>query len=178
MKILIAYASLEGQTRKIVTAAARALQDAGAEVQMFDTADKAAPLAFDTVDRVILAAPVHERRHPLTFEVFIGAHRADLQARKTLMLSVSLNAAFAEGQEEARDYLTEMEMRTKFAADRNVLVAGAVQAGSYEYFETQILRHVVLRDLDYDISDGPKEFTDWDALKSEVAAFLEEPVAG
>ncbi|MGZ2258515.1 flavodoxin domain-containing protein [Roseobacter sp. A03A-229] len=177
MTVLIAYASLEGQTRKIADFVAEAARTAGAEVQMFDTADKTAPIDFSMIDHVVLAAPVHERRHPLTFEVFVGAHRSDLEARPVLMLSVSLNAAFDEGQEEAQEYVTEMEMRTRFTPDRTLLVAGAVQAGSYEYFETQILRHVVLRDFDYDVSDGPKEFTDWDALQEALGAFLKEPAA-
>ncbi|WP_300056137.1 flavodoxin domain-containing protein [uncultured Roseobacter sp.] len=175
MTVLMAYASLEGQTGKIAGFVADHLRQAGVAVEVFDTADKTAPLDVDGFERAVLAAPVHERRHPLTFEVFLGAHRTELEARPTLMLSVSLNAAFAEGRAEAQEYVTEMEMRTRFAATRTLLVPGAVQAGSYEYFETQILRHVVLRDFDYDVSDGPKEFTDWAALRQELDAFATAP---
>lgn len=174
MTVLIVYASVEGQTRKIADFVAAEVRKAGHEIHRFDAADKTAPVAFDAVDRVILAAPVHERRHPQTFEVFVGAHRADLQALPTLMLSVSLSAAFPEGLEEAQEYLTEMEMRTKFKPSKELLVAGAVRTSSYDYFESQILRHVVLRDHSYDPSEGEQEFTDWDALANELAAFLKE----
>lgn len=171
MTVLIAYASLEGQTRKIAEFARKELREAGANVDMFDTSDRTAPVDFDPIDRVVLAAPVHERRHPQTFEVFVAAHRADLQARPTLMLSVSLKAAFAEGRPEAQEYLTEMEMRTGYSADQSLLVAGAVRTGGYEYFETQILRHVVLRDHAFDPHDGPHEFTDWQALSQTLSGF-------
>ncbi len=177
MTVMIAYASLEGQTRKIAEVLAAEVRATGEGVQMHDTADQPAPGGLDAVDRVILAAPVHERRHPQTFEGFVGAQRAHLAARPTLLLSVSLNAAFDEGYPEAQEYVTEMEMRTCFKATWTLLVAGAVQAGSYEYFQTQILRHVVLRDFDYDISDGPREFTDWAALRADVGAFLSAPAA-
>ena len=177
MTVLIAYASLEGQTRKIAEFAEKQLRQAGVEVEMFDTSNKMEPVDFDPIDRVILAAPVHERRHPQTFEVFVAAHRADLQARPTLMLSVSLKAAFAEGREEAQEYLTEMEMRTRYSADQSLLVAGAVRSGGYEYFETQVLRYIVLRNHDFDPQDGPHEFTDWQQLKAVLAGLTSKAPA-
>jgi hypothetical protein len=57
---------------------------------------------------------VHERRHPKTFEVAIGAAKQDLARIPTLMMSVSLKAAFPEGLEEAQGYLTKMDLRTGF----------------------------------------------------------------
>lgn len=174
MTVLIVHASIEGQTGKIADFVEAEVRKAGHEVARFDADEKTAPVFFDDVTKVILAAPVHERRHPETFEVFVSAHRADLQARPSLMLSVSLSAAFPEGMEEAQEYLTEMEMRTRFKATAEALVAGAVRTGSYDYFQSQVLRHVVLRDREYDAGGGPQEFTDWDALAAQVADFLQD----
>ena len=115
---------------------------------------------------------MHERRHPASFEAFVQAHRDKLAKRRSLVLSVSLKAAFAEGLEEARDYLTEMLMRTHFEPDDTALVAGAVRPESYGYFETEIIRQVVLSDKNIDPEDGAREFTDWGALKKTVTAFL------
>jgi menaquinone-dependent protoporphyrinogen oxidase len=174
MKILIAYGTVEGQTGKIADFIAGKARAMGHEVALFDTSQKLAPVSLDGVDRVILAASVHERRHPQTFEVFVSAQRTELAACKTLMLSVSLSAAFENGLEEAMDYLTEMEMRTRFTPDQSALVAGAVKTGSYDYFASQVVRHVVLKDRNYDPSAGEHEFTDWDALSDRVEAFLAE----
>jgi menaquinone-dependent protoporphyrinogen oxidase len=124
------------------------------------------------VNQVILAAPVHERRHPKNFEVAIGAAKQDLAKRPTLMISVSLKAAFPEGLEEAQDYLTEMQMRTEFEPTEALLVAGAVRTCGYDYFQSQIIRHVVLDGQDVELIDGVREFTDWDALATSVASFL------
>ena len=91
------------------------------------------------------------------------------------MLSVSLSVAFESGQEEAREYLTEMEMRTDFKPTADALVAGAVRSSSYGYFEAQVVRHVVLRNRNYDPSEGEHEFTDWKDLARAVSDFLTAP---
>ncbi|WP_102109425.1 flavodoxin domain-containing protein [Oceaniglobus roseus] len=172
MTILILYATCEGQTHKIARFATDTLRAAGQEVALVDVTAKTAAVSLDGADAVILAAPVHERRHPEAFEVLLAARREELKEKRTLMLSVSLSAAFPEGLEEAQDYLTEMEMRTGFTPDAEALVAGAVKTGEYDYFASQLIRHVVLRGRPYDPARGAHEFTDWDALRETLASFL------
>ncbi len=173
MSVAILFESIEGQTRKIAEYVADRVGKAGLAVTLIDVGDKLIRVSFDGVDKVILAAPVHERRHPEAFEVFIGASRSDLQARRTLMLSVSLSAAFPEAIEEAGEYLIEMEMRTGFVADASALVAGAVKPGSYDWFARQVVRTNVLLDQGLDVTDADQEFTDWAALDATVKDFLD-----
>lgn len=171
MKVLIIYASIEGQTARIARFVESELREAGHEVAMIDAEDNA-PIPLDNVDKVVLAAPVHERRHPKLFEAMLVAQKGQLAARDTLLISVSLSAAFPEGVEEAQEYLTELKMRTGFAPTAEMLVAGAIRTGHYDYFATQVLRHVVLRDREYDPTAEEHEFTDWDALTDGLAAFM------
>ena len=63
-------------------------------------------------------------------------------------------------------------MRTQFQPDDNALIAEAVRPESYGYFESEIIRHVVLGDKNIDPEDGVREFTDWDAFTKTVSAFL------
>lgn len=172
MKVLIVFETVEGQTRKIAQWTADQVGKSGHEVVVFDTAEKTGPVSFDGIDKVILAASVHERRHPKNFETFIAAHLGELDARDTLLMSVSLAAAFPEGAEEARDFLIEMEMRTKFTPTKEALVAGAVRTSSYDYFSAMVMRLVVLRERNYNLSDGEREFTDWAALEKTLSEFL------
>jgi menaquinone-dependent protoporphyrinogen oxidase len=139
---------------------------------VLNAADRSIPVSFDGIDRVVLAAPVHERRHPKDFEVLLTANKEILKRLPTMMLSVSLKASFPEGLEEAEDYLTEMKMRTGLTFDQDVLVAGAVRTESYGYFESQIVQNVVLNGRPVDLVEGVREFTDWDNLSAEVDAFL------
>ena len=171
MSLLIAYATIEGQTGRIARFLAERARDAGVEVILADTRDRMEPIQMEGVERVVLAAPVHERRHPEGFEVFVAAQKGALAEVPTLFLSVSLSAAFAGKREEAQEYVDEMELRTGFAADRTELVAGAVGAVSYDYFEREVLRHVVMKDSDID-PDGPHDFTDWEALGKTFDGFL------
>lgn len=173
MEILILFETVEGQTRKIVDRVGQQIRAAGHGVRLFNTEDRLASLSFDGIDKVILAAPVHERRHPENFEVLIGSSLSDLKSRQTLLISVSLKAAFPEGMAEARDYLKELEMRTNFEPDFRALTAGAVRTSSYGYFESQVIQFVVLDGRDVNLIDGVREFTDWDKLHAEVAAFID-----
>ncbi|MBY4894918.1 protoporphyrinogen oxidase [Rhodobacteraceae bacterium N5(2021)] len=171
MKVLILYATVEGQTGKIARFVQEQIEALGHEATLAN-ADDPAELPIDGADAVVLAAPVHQRRHPRNFEALVSARKDDLAARKVLMLTVSLNAAFAEGREEAADYLLEMKMRTGLEPTAELLVAGAVRTGEYDYFAKQVVEHVVMRGRDYDRSVDEHEFTDWDALATALKAFL------
>lgn len=172
MTVLIAFATVEGQTGKIARFVEGEVGKSGVDSVLLDLSGDGGGVSFAGIDRVILAAPVHERRHPQVFERFLSARREDLAGRPTLLISVSLSAAFADGLEEAQDYVVEMKMRTGFEPDREVLVAGAVRGDSYDYFQREVVRYVVLRNRDYDPKDSEHEFTDWKALSRTISDFL------
>ena len=67
MKILIVFETIEGQTRKIAEFVAHQVRSAEHVVQFFNTAEKLNSLSFEGIDKVVLMAPVHERRHPQGF---------------------------------------------------------------------------------------------------------------
>ena len=171
MTVLILYESVEGHTAKVVEAVSDAVRGHGHDVQVVDLGG-GGTISYDGVSHVILAASVHQRRHPRKFEASVAAQAEALERMPTLMLSVSLSAAFPEGHEEAQDYLDEMKMRTGLMPDAEALVAGAVQVAKYDYFAMQVVRFVVLKGRDVDMSAPSHEFTDWDALRDTVAAFL------
>ena len=108
MKVLVIYATIEGQTGNIARFVADEVKDGGHEVEMADASDITADIRFASADRVILAASVHERRHPKEFEMLLAARRDRLEEADTLLISVSLMAAFPDTLEEAREFVTEM----------------------------------------------------------------------
>ena len=171
MNVLLIYASIEGQTGRIARFIESELNGAGHDVTLVD-ADQTESLPSGPFDKIILAAPVHERRHPRLFEALVTAQKELLDTHDTLMISVSLSAAFPEGLPEAEEYLREMEMRTDFKPDTEMLVAGALRQSRYDYFAAQVVRHVVMRGRDYDASQDVQEFTDWSALAQGVAMFV------
>ncbi len=178
MTVLIAYGTVEGQTRKIAEFVEKQVRDAGEDVVLFDTADRTGELAFDGIDKVILAASVHERRHPKAFEIFVDSNREVLAEKPTHFLSVSLKAAFENAREEAQDFADEMKLRTGLNPDSELLVSGAIRSDSYDFYASQILRHVVLDGQEFDPSIRDHEFTDWDELASSIADFLKRSGTG
>ena len=174
MTVLIIFATVEGQTGKIARFISGAVQATGRQILMID-ADGVDQLSFEGVERAILAAPVHERRHPRMFEALLSGNAAELNAIPTLLLSVSLNAAFDDGLAEANDYLLEMKMRTGIKPTSETCIAGAVKGSSYDYFAAQIVHHIVLRDRDFDPNIKEHEFTDWPGLGQRVSEFLIHP---
>lgn len=63
MKVLISYASTEGQTRKIAERMASLARERGHEVQLYDTASLEDVPNVDAFDAVIVTASVHEEVH-------------------------------------------------------------------------------------------------------------------
>lgn len=172
MEIVIIFETGEGQTRKISEFIADIVRKAGHTVDLVDTSEKMASLSLGSANKVILAAPVHEGRHPRAFEVAVGAAKHELAQRPTLMISVSLKAALPDGLDEAQCYLTDMVFRTSFKPTQEALVAGAVRIDSYDYYQSQIVRHVALEGHKLELEDGVQEFTDWGELSKTVSAFL------
>ncbi len=172
MLVLIVFATVEGQSAKIAEFAAQKTERQGNEVTSLNTDDAVLYSSFDDVEKLILVAPVHERRHPKSFEIFLSDHRDRIAKIPTMMLSVSLSAAFPDGLEDAEDYLVEMKMRTGLAPDAEMLVPGAVRRKSYDYFASQVLHHIVLRDRNFDPGQRDHEFTDWVVLEDRLTSFL------
>ena len=173
MKTLIIYASIEGHTKKVADHIVEKFSAAGHDISAFNAMDRTAEVSVQPYDKIILAGSVHERRHPKPFEVFLSGNSERLSEKPTLLISVSMSAAFPEGAEEAMEYVEEMQMRTGFIPTETLCIAGAIKLAKYDYYALQVLRHVVLRDRDFDPTQNEHEFTDWDTLDASVKAFLE-----
>jgi menaquinone-dependent protoporphyrinogen oxidase len=167
MRILIAYGTTEGQTRKIAKAVAARVQELGHDAHLFDTAGLE-PVDVDTYDEVVVAASVHHERHQESVEGFVMASLAELQKRPTLFLSVSLAAAFPEGASDAKRYADAFLRSTGWKPMMSLLVAGALRYDEYDYFKAQIIEHVVLKCREVEGAKGDYEFTNWESLFQAV----------
>lgn len=171
MKVLVAFASVEGHTRKVARFIEEQLRTSEHEVSVCDLTIESSVPPIAQYDKVVLAASVHERRHPETFEVFLAGQKTSLSGARSLLISVSLKAAFEDGLEEAQDYVDELKLRTGFEPERDLLVAGAVASSSYDYFQSQVVRHVLLGQHSHEPAEEEQEFTDWDGLSKAVQDF-------
>lgn len=173
MKILVTYATTEGQTRKIARWVADRMFDQSHTVEL-------APLSeFDDIglrrfDGVILAASIHLGHYQP--EVAEFAHKAAKQLvnQPTLFLSVSLAAAGHDAEDwRGLDRISEeFYAATGWSPDRFVQVAGAYKPSEYDMVRRFVMRRVIAqKDPDKDLSID-HEYTDWQSLGAEVDAWL------
>ncbi len=172
MRILVAFGTSEGQTRKIAEAVAARVRELGHDAHLFDTAGSPADLHVASYDKIVVTGSVHQQRHQESVEVFVAARLTELQKRPTLFLSVSLSAAFAEGMTEAQSYVDTFLASTGWKPTQSLLVAGALQYAEYDYFKEQLIEHVVLKGRKVEGSKGDHEFTDWASLSRVINSFV------
>jgi menaquinone-dependent protoporphyrinogen oxidase len=177
VKILVAYGTTEGQTRKIAEFVAEHLREAGNDVQLHDSARLALGLKVGDADVVVVAASVHLKVHQESIANFVFAHEDQLRLKPSLFLSVSLSAAFDEGKTDAKAYADQFVAEAGWEPTRTILVAGALRYSEYDYFKEQIIQHLVLKGREISVSTGDYEFTDWDDLSRQIADFM-RTVAG
>lgn len=172
MKILLAFATTDGQTLRIVQVMAERIREAGHQAELFDTDARQRDIDVAQFDKVIIAGSVHQMKHQKCLEIFVFAKRHKLAAMPTMFVSVSLAAAFPDARKQAEAYCEGFAADTEWQPDKTVCIAGAVRHEDYGYFREQILEHLVLNGAHYDDLVDDHEFTDWQAVNEAVQEFL------
>jgi menaquinone-dependent protoporphyrinogen oxidase len=186
-RVLVAYATREGQTRKIAEHVAATLRERALEVDVIDV--KAAPPGLELGDyaHVVLAASVHMGKHEREMVEFVVARRAALDRIPTALLSVTLSEAGVEDpkrtpEQQAHAAAGVKEVVDRFLADtglhpsRVVPVAGALKYREYGWLVRFVMKRISKVEGAPTDTSRDYEMTDWVALDrfgEEVAASLE-----
>ncbi|MDU8911102.1 flavodoxin domain-containing protein [Aestuariicoccus sp. MJ-SS9] len=165
MRILIAYATTEGQTRKICRHCADRLIDRGHSVELLPV-DEDGGLDLQRFDAAILAGSVHMERVQPALVAFAKTHSQALARIRTLYLQVSLAAAGNDYEEWSglRRIARRLAAETGWAPGRTEHVAGAFRFTEYDFFKSWAMRWIAAQ---HDRKVDPHkdtEFTDWEAL--------------
>ena len=173
MKALITYGTTEGQTRKIAEAAAAQMREAGHVAEFYDTVNPGRHVELDGFDAFVIAASVHQEQHQPVVKGFATAHRGMLNAKPSAFISVSLSAVLEETRPEAQSYVDRFAEVTGWQPAMTLLLGGALRFTAYDYFQEQIVKHIVMKRGVVSEPGSDREFTDWSALSSFLDAFLE-----
>ena len=172
MRILIVYASTEGQTQKICCFAFHRLT-AGVHSVALVAADASHGIDPGGFDAAILAASIHAGRYQKSLIEFATRHATALNEMKSLFLSVSLAAA-GEDETEWADLeriASEFSTETGWSPSRVEHVAGAFRFGEYDFFKAWAMRWIESQ-KDSDVRPGTdKEYTDWPKLEAILDAW-------
>ncbi|MBW8639512.1 hypothetical protein K1W69_20125 [Hoeflea sp. WL0058] len=171
MNILVIFATTEGHTAKIAKFVVAELKELGHTASSQDADAYLGGQDPADFDAVILAGSVHANRHQEMLGAFIAAHRKTIDAKKSLLLSVSLSAAFEKTLAEAEGYVKDFCEELDWRPDDYLLVSGAIKHDSYGYYEEMILQDQVLPGRPVQEPDQDQELTNWEALKKSIADF-------
>lgn len=172
MKVLLAYCTTEGQTKRIVEAIADQIRGACGEAILDDVCSLQGDFQPADYDKVIVAGSVHDGSHQEGLNLFVFANRNALRKKPSLFVSVSMAAAFADTRKDAEGYAKDFCASAEWEPDKILLIAGALRHGKYGYYEEMLLRHNVLAKHAIDHPESDQEFTDWEALARAIEKFV------
>ncbi len=173
MNILIAYATVEGQTRKIAEYLAGRIENRGHHVALLNVADKA-DFSLERPDAAILCAPVHAAQYPQPFMVFLIEQLEWLDSVPNAFVSVSLmiRSDRAEEAAEAQGFPEGLWAKTGWAPRMIHNAAGALKFTQYDFFKRWMMKRMVVDEKGPLDPSSDHEFTDWKGLDTFADAFL------
>lgn len=168
MRILLVYATTEGQTAKIAGYARDRLEAEGHAMTLSEAAAAPDPSAFDAV---ILAGSLHAGSYQPGLVAYARTHAAALAGVANAFVSVSLSAA----GHEASDWLGLDRCLRQFTAVSGWApqavhqAAGALRFSKYGWLTRFFMRRIAKARGSDPRRDS--EFTDWQALGGFLSAF-------
>ncbi|MFZ2651901.1 MAG: flavodoxin domain-containing protein [Burkholderiaceae bacterium] len=172
--LLVAYASAEGQTRKIAEFIAERLRIRGHRVDLVDTATPAAQAVIPVYQGAILGGPVHQNKHPAALVDFAKRYHAWLSALPCAVFSVSLGAALEdmESRIEVQRLLYDFVDDAALNPVATCCIAGALKYTQYDYFKRLVMRMIARQRGQSTDTSKDHEYTDWDGIEVFIDEFL------
>jgi menaquinone-dependent protoporphyrinogen oxidase len=171
-RILLLYATTEGQTARIAERIAHKLRETGHSVEVLpaDTA-QAQPAAYDGV---MVGASIHYGHHPAYLRTLIRRHRDVLAARPCAFFSVCLSAGGPRPKPAAAQrYLDKFLRQTGWQPQLTASFAGALKYSLYGPIKRRVM--IVIVGLGGGNTDTSQdyEYTDWDAVVRFAEAYAQ-----
>jgi menaquinone-dependent protoporphyrinogen oxidase len=169
-RILIAYATTDGHTRRICERLKQVMESPQRQVTVALLADVDA-LDLAEFDRVVIGASIRYGHHQPIVAEFIGRHQALLESRPSAFFSVNIVARKPnKNTPETNPYMAKFLKSITWKPGLTGVFAGKLDYPKYGFLDRQMIRLIML------ITKGPTdpkavvEFTDW----AQVEAFGRE----
>ncbi len=174
MHVIIVYATVEGQTRKIARNIAGTVQSAGHDATVFDAAD-IGDIDLAAADALIVAAPVHVGHYPgaLGHWLRVNAKRVNAIPSAFVSVSLAMASAFPEEHREIEEIANSFLEESGWQPSAVHQAAGALRYLKYDYLKRLLMRQFAKQEGGPLDTSRDHEFTDWDALADFTRKFLE-----
>lgn len=173
-RILVAYATGEGQTAKVARYVSAAVEERGHETTLVDVVAGVDSVDVTGFDAVVIGASIHAGAHQTAAVDFVSEHRDVLARRPSGFFQVSLSSASDDParRAEAEGYVDSFRETTGWTPDAVGTFAGALRYSEYGFFKRLLLKRIAKTATgDTDVSRD-YEYTDWTAVDAFVDAFL------
>jgi len=173
-RILLLYATTEGQTARIAERIAHTLRDRGNSVEVLPADTVRSDLDPAAYDGVMVGASIHYGHHPAYVRTLVRRHRNALAARPCAFFSVSLSAGGPRPKPHAAQrYLDKFLRRTGWQPQLTASFAGALKYSLYGPIKRRVM--IVIVGLGGGNTDTTRdyEYTDWDAVERFADAFAQ-----
>lgn len=172
MIVLVGYATVEGQSRKIAETVAAEIEAGGDRALLFDIG-LGGEYAVGHPEAAILCAPIHAARYPAAFVAFVRQEAPWLNSVPSAFVSVTLliRSDLEEEQKEAQHFPEALLAETGWTPAMTHHAAGALRYREYDFFKRWMMARMAAQEnAPTDISQD-HEFTDWMALSRFVKDF-------
>jgi menaquinone-dependent protoporphyrinogen oxidase len=173
-RILLLYATIEGQTAGIAERIAHKLREKGHSVEVLPADAARTGLDPAAYDGVMVGASIHYGRHPAYLRTLIRRHRGALAERPCAFFSVSLSAGGPRPKPKAAQrYLDKFLRQTGWQPQLTASFAGAVKYSLYGPIKRRVM--IVFVRLGGGETDTTRdyEYTDWDAVERFADAYAQ-----
>lgn len=173
-RVLVLYATTEGQTRKIAEFLGECIRERAHEAEIVDSTQLADDFSPAPYDGVVVAASIHRDHHQTAIAHAVKKHAAVLAQKPSAFLSVSLTAASddPDDRREAQAYVDRFLRETGWQPERTLLVPGALRYTQYDFFKRWAMKLIARQRGAPTDTSRDVEYTDWAALSEFVDAFL------
>ena len=171
-KILIAYSTVDGQTRRICARLQQLLQARSHEVTLVQMTDDRA-IDADPFDKVIIGASVRYGKHRRHVHRFVAQNARKLDGKPNVLFTVNLVARKPEkSTPETNPYLRKLLEELQWRPGHAAVFAGRLDYARYGFWDRQIIRLIMKLTGGPTARDTKVEYTDWgqvDALAERIS---------
>ena len=173
-RILVMYATTDGQTRKIAFALSETLRAANLDVDVVNARGRFDPLPED-YHGVIVAAHVRAGRYPKHIRSWVRRHAETLGDRPTAFVSVCLSVLDKSPKSVAaiEQMLRQFFDETRWRPPVTKVVAGALPYTRYNWITRWIMRRIVAKAHGDTDTSRDYEYTDWDDVRRFARVFAD-----
>ncbi len=167
-RILVLFATREGQTAKVAARIADVLQESGAEVRIVDAKEAAADnLSLSSFDLLVIGASMHAGGLERELVAFVTSHANEIKTKPRHFFLVLLSAATRDPVLRRRwlaDARAKMNQQLAVDFDDVELIAGALRYSRYPAPLRWMMQRIARQAGEDTDTSRDYEYTDWDQV--------------